>query len=346
MLARTMADNDWYVVEKGKPLGPMTLAELLTRLPSLGGPSAMVFTAGMTTWLPAAQVPQVASAVSRTNTTGYPPPPPPPVYSATGGDAIEYHMVGNEIQYVEISLEPGQMLIGEPGFLMYMTPGVQMNTVLGDPSKSQSQGFLGVLKTAGARVLTGESAFVSTFTSNGPGTQSIAFAAQHPGKIIPFDLADHGGQIICQKDCFVCAARGVSIGIAFQKKIMTGLFGGEGFIMQRLAGSGKAMIAVGGVLLEKNLSPGETLKIDTGCLVAMESSINYDIQFVGGIRNAVFGGEGIFFATVSGPGRVWVQSLPFSRLAARVLANYRPAKTETTGGLLGAGLGAIFGNND
>ena len=209
------------------------------------------------------------------------------------------------------------------------------------------QGFLGKLKTAGARVLTGESAFVSTFTGTGPGRQTVAFAAHHPGKIIPFDLAEHGGQVILQKECFVCAARGVSIGIAFQKKILTGLFGGEGFIMQRLTGNGRAMAAVGGVLFVKSLAPGETLRIDTGCLVALEQTVTYDVQFVGGVKNMFFGGEGAFFATVSGPGKVWVQSMPFSRLAARVLAHFKPATTEATGNsLLGAGIGAILGRND
>jgi uncharacterized protein (AIM24 family) len=191
--------------------------------------------------------------------------------------------------------------------------------------------------------------FISTFTAAAGNNEIVAFAAPHPGKIIPFDLSQYGGQIICQKDCFLCAARGVHINIAFQKRIMTGLFGGEGFIMQRLSGAGLAMIAVGGILLERNLAPGETLRMETGCLVALETSVTYDIQFVGGLKNSVFGGEGIFFATVTGPGKVWVQSMPFSRLAARILTHFHPPTVSNSAGdgsLLTMGLDALVGRRD
>jgi uncharacterized protein (AIM24 family) len=344
-----MSDNgaDWYLVENGKSVGPLILADLVRRLAGSGGSAAMVFGPGLAAWTAAGQVPAVAAAMRAPAPMSYSTPPPPPLPMGSHFDQIDCTIVGAEIQYVQVALDPGDTVIGEPGFMMYMTSNVQMNTVFGDPSSQQPQGFFDKLKTAGKRVLTGESALVSTFTNTGSGKESVAFAAHHPGKMIEFDLAEHGGQMICQKECFVCAARGVSLGIAFQKRIMVGLFGGEGFIMQRLTGAGKAIIAVGGTLFEKSLAPGETLKIDTGCLVALESSVNFDVQFVGGIKNAAFGGEGVFFATVTGPGKVWIQSMPFSRLAARVLAHYRPGNTEASGNpLINAGLGAVFGNRD
>jgi uncharacterized protein (TIGR00266 family) len=250
------------------------------------------------------------------------------------------------MQYVEITLDPGETVIAEAGAMMYMAPGIQMQTVFGDPSQQQ-QGFLGKLASAGKRVITGESLFVTTFTASGAGRQVVAFAAPYPGKIIPLHLDQHGGEIICQKDSFVCAARGVSINIAFQKKIGVGLFGGEGFIMQRLTGDGIALVHAGGTILNRQLAAGETIRLDTGCLVALERTVNYDIQFVGGFKNAVFGGEGLFLATVTGPGRVWLQSLPFSRLAGRVLANAPGlgGKSRDEGSILGQ-LGGLLGNSD
>jgi uncharacterized protein (AIM24 family) len=204
--------------------------------------------------------------------------------------------------------------------MMYMTNGIQMNTVFGDPSQQQQGGFLGKMMTAGKRVLTGESLFITTFTNIGSGKQQVAFAAPFPGKIVPLDVTALGGDMICQKHSFLCAARGVSISIAFQKKFGVGMFGGEGFIMQRLTGNGIALVHAGGTLMNRKLAPGETLRVDTGCLVALTPSVNYDIQFVGGFKNTLFGGEGLFFATLTGPGEVWLQSLPFSRLAGRIWA--------------------------
>jgi uncharacterized protein (TIGR00266 family) len=205
--------------------------------------------------------------------------------------------------------------------MFFMTPGIEMNTVFGDPSQQQQSGFLGKVLTAGKRMLTGESLFITTFANAAPsGRQVIAFAAPYPGKILALDIGEQGGELICQKDSFLAAARGVSIGIAFQKKIGVGLFGGEGFIMQRLTGSGIAFVHAGGTLLKRTLAPGELIKVDTGCLVALQTSVNYDIQFVGGFKNTLFGGEGLFFATLTGPGDVWLQSLPLSRLAGRILA--------------------------
>jgi uncharacterized protein (AIM24 family) len=227
---------------------------------------------------------------------------------------------------------------------MYMSAGIEMQTVFGDPSQQQG-GFLGKIMTAGKRVLTGESLFMTTFTATGAGRQTVAFAAPYPGKIIPMHLDELGGELICQKDSFLCAARGVSVGIAFQKKIGVALFGGEGFIMQRLTGDGIAMVHAGGTILERDLAPGETLRLDTGCLVALHPSVHYDIQMAGGVKNSLFGGEGLFLANLTGPGKVWLQSLPFSRLAGRVLANTGAGGRRDEGGILG-NLGGLLGNGD
>jgi uncharacterized protein (AIM24 family) len=231
--------------------------------------------------------------------------------------------------------------------MMYMTAGIRMETHFGDPS-AQNQGFMGKLMSAGKRALTGESIFMTTFTSGGPGKQTVAFASPYPGKIVAMHLDELGGEIICQKDSFLAAAKGTEVSVAFQKRIGVALFGGEGFIMQRLRGDGIALIHAGGTLMEKVLAPGEMLKLDTGCLVALQPSVQYDIQMVGGFKNTLFGGEGMFLATLTGPGKVWLQSLPFSRLAGRVLANaqgLRGGKDE--GNVLGGiGLGTIFGGDD
>jgi uncharacterized protein (AIM24 family) len=206
-------------------------------------------------------------------------------------DVIDYQVFGEEMQFVEVTLDPGEMVIAEAGGMMYMTSGIQMETVFGDPSKQQQGGFLGKLMSAGKRVLTGESLFMTTFFNNGRNREQVAFASPYPGKILPVELDQLGGELICQKDSFLCAARGVQVGIAFQKKFGVGLFGGEGFIMQRLTGDGIAMIHAGGTLLRRTLAPGEVLKVDTGCLVALMPSVRYDIQFVGGFKNTLFGGH-------------------------------------------------------
>jgi uncharacterized protein (TIGR00266 family) len=259
---------------------------------------------------------------------------------ARSADEIDYEIFGEEMQYVEITLDPGEMAIAEAGAMMFMTAGIKMDTVFGDPSAQQKQGFLGKVMSAGKRLVTGESLFMTTFTNIASGREKIGFAAPYPGKILPMDLKKLGGELICQKDSFLCAARGVQIGIAFQKKLGVGLFGGEGFIMQRLTGDGLALVHAGGNMMKRTLAPGEMLKLDTGCLVAVTPSINYDIQFVGGIKNTLFGGEGLFFATVTGPGEVWLQSLPFSRMAGRIMAASGGGKEEGSilgkvGGLLG-----------
>jgi len=249
---------------------------------------------------------------------------------------IDYKIMGEEMQCVEIELDPEETAIAESGSFMMMDDGIQMATIFGDGT-GQRQGFLGKLMSAGKRVLTGESLFMTTYTNVSHGKKKVYFASPYPGKVIPFDLLRMGGKMICQKDSFLCAAKGVAVGIEFQRKLGTGLFGGEGFIMQKLEGDGLAFVHAGGHIVERELHAGEVLKIDTGCIVAFTPSCDYDIQFVGGIRNTFFGGEGLFFATLRGPGRVWIQTLPVSRLASRIL-QYGTVNRKEEGGILG-GLG-------
>jgi uncharacterized protein (TIGR00266 family) len=226
--------------------------------------------------------------------------------------------------------------------MMYMEDGIEMETIFGDGSQSNS-GFMGALLGAGKRLITGESLFMTVFQNRGAGKKRVAFGAPYPGKIIPVHLSEIGGELIAQKDSFLCAAKGVSIGIAFQRKIGVGLFGGEGFIMQRLQGDGWAFVHAGGTLMQRDLSPGETLRVDTGCIVAFQPSVNYDIQFVGKIKSALFGGEGLFFATLRGPGRVWLQSLPLSRMADRIIAAApRAGGTRKGEGSILGGLGGLL----
>lgn len=246
---------------------------------------------------------------------------------------IDYRIHGEEMQCVEIELDPQETVIAESGSFMFMDEGVEMATVFGDGS-DRAQGFFGKLMTAGKRLLTGESLFMTTYTNTVPGKQRVTFAAPYAGKIIALDLMQMGGKVICQKDSFLCAAKGVEVGIEFQRKLGTGLFGGEGFIMQKLEGDGMAFVHAGGYILERELAVGETLRVDTGCIVAFTQRIDYDIQFVKGIRNMVFGGEGLFFAVLRGPGTVWLQSLPVSRLAARIL-QYGVGRGKEEGSILG-----------
>jgi uncharacterized protein (TIGR00266 family) len=234
-------------------------------------------------------------------------------------DEVDYEIVGDDLQFVKIELDPREAVVAEAGSMMYIEDGVQMDTVFGDGSQ-QSKGFMGALLGAGKRLITGESLFMTVFHNEDSRRRKVAFAAPYPGKIQPLHLADLGGELLCQKDSFLCAAKGVSIGIAFNKRFGVGLFGGEGFIMQRLTGDGWAFVHAGGTLEERVLAAGEGLRVDTGCLVALQPSVTYDIQMVGGIKTAIFGGEGLFFATLRGPGKVWLQSLPFSRLASRIYA--------------------------
>ena len=232
---------------------------------------------------------------------------------------IDFQIYGEEMQYVEIELDPQEAVVAEAGSFMMMESGISMDTIFGDGS-NQTQGVLGKIFSAGKRVLTGESLFMTAFLNTGSGKKQVSFAAPYPGKIVPIDLTEYGGKFICQKDAFLCAAKGVSVGIEFSKRLGRGLFGGEGFIMQKLEGDGMAFVHAGGTLAKKTLAAGEVLKVDTGCIVGFTQQVDYDIQFVGGIKNTIFGGEGLFFATLKGPGDVYIQSLPFSRLAGKVWA--------------------------
>jgi uncharacterized protein (TIGR00266 family) len=311
-----MSDSQqWYMSMGGHQVGPVSAQEIITNIRNGSmQPETYVYTPGMTDWVPANKV-ELFSKYFGENSI------PVPIPQAPGRTAheIDFKIYGEELQFVEVELDPGESAVAEAGAMMYMTSGIEMNTVFGDgSSNSTSGGIVDKFLGAGKRLLTGESLFMTVFTNMGGGKQQVAFAAPYAGRIVPMDLASLGGMLICQKDSFLCAARGVSIGIAFQRKIGVGLFGGEGFIMQRLEGDGLCFVHAGGTIHSFDLLPGQTLRVDTGCIVALQSSVNYDIQFVGKIRSALFGGEGIFYASLTGPGKVWLQSLPLSRLADRI----------------------------
>lgn len=256
---------------------------------------------------------------------------------------IDYKIYGEELQFVEIELDPQETAIAESGAFMMMDDGIQMQTIFGDGSQQQQQsGLLGKLLGAGKRLLVGESLFMTAFTNVGQGKRKVSFAAPYTGKIIAMDLQQHGGRIIAQKDAFLCAAKGVSIGIEFQRRLGTGIFGGEGFIMEKIEGDGMAFMHAGGYVVEKTLAPGELLKVDTGCIVAYTGAVDFDIEMVKGIRNWIFGGEGLFFAVLRGPGKIWLQSLPISRLASKIIS-YSPqlGHRKEEGSILG-GIGNLL----
>ncbi len=328
----------WYYADGQRSVGPMSLSELKAQLSKMDGKETLVYGPGLVQWTEAKHVDDIMENIS-------PPRTPPSIRASRQSDEIDYEIFGSEMQYVVIELDPQEMVIAEPGVMMFMTAGIKMETKFGDPSKPDT-GVLNKLMTAGRRMMTGESMFVTTFTQTGKGKGQVAFAAPYPGKILAVDLDQMGGELICQKSSFVCAARGIQIGIAFQKKIGVGLFGGEGFVMQRLLGDGVAMIHAGGTLMRRKLHEGETLKLDTGCLVALQPSVAYDIQFVVGVKNSLFGGEGLFMATVTGPGEVWLQSLPFSRLAGRVLAAGTGHTHKDESSVLGGFGSMIIGGNE
>ncbi len=317
-----MSGSEWYVADGGKTHGPFPVAEIQRGVQS-GRWSAgtLVCPQGGSRWQPLSQFRELGSGAA---------PPPPP----TQMHEVDYDIVGSEMQFVEVELDPGEGAIAEAGAMMFMTNGVNMQTIFGDGTED---GFMGKLLGAGKRLLTGESLFMTEFVNQGHGKQRVAFAAPYPGTILPVDLSQMGNRVIAQKDAFLCAAKGVSVGIAFQKKIGTALFGGEGFIMQSIEGDGLAFLHAGGNVVRKDLAAGERLRVDTGCLVALAPSVNYDIEFVGGVKSALFGGEGFFFASLTGPGWVWLQSLPFSRLAGRI----HQAAPQTGGG--GKGEGSLLG---
>ncbi|HEY6354126.1 MAG TPA: TIGR00266 family protein [Burkholderiaceae bacterium] len=267
-------------------------------------------------------------------------------------DAVDYEIKGSEMQFVEVELDPGEAAIGEAGSMFFMDPGISMEAVFGDGSSGNQGGVFGKLLGAGKRLLTGESLFTTIYTNQVSGKQRVAFGAPYPGKIVPMQLRELGGTLLCQKDAFLCAARGVSLGIAFQQKLGVGFFGGEGFIMQRLDGDGLAFVHACGTVVERELASVQSLRVDTGCVVAYTPSVNFEIQYVGKVKTALFGGEGLFLAKMTGPGTIWLQSLPFSRLASRVFA----AAPQRGGGreegsllpAFGAGglLGGILGGDD
>lgn len=254
---------------------------------------------------------------------------------------IDYKVFGDAMQFVELELDPNEAAIAEAGGMMYMDDNIEMQTIFGDGSQ-QNTGFLGSLLGAGKRLLTGESLFMTVFHNRGGGKKRVAFGAPYPGKIIPVHLAEIGGELIAQKDSFLCAAKGVRVGIAFNKKIGAGFFGGEGFIMQRLQGDGWAFLHAGGNIHERQLAPGEVLRVDTGCVVAFEPTVDFDIQFVGGVKSALFGGEGLFFATLRGPGKIWLQSLPLSRMADRIVGSSRVGGGRREEGSILGGLGGLL----
>jgi uncharacterized protein (TIGR00266 family) len=331
-----MAQEQWYMAIGGHQVGPVSQEDVVTNLRNgtIDG-NTLVFTAGMANWTPLKDVPALAAYLTTPAKQAAAAAPPP----ITGKRAheIDFKILGSEMQFVEVELDPGESAVAEAGSMMYMTPGIQMETVFGDGSQ-QRTGVMGALLGAGKRLITGESLFMTVFTNQGSGKQQVSFAAPYPGKILAMDLKQLGGTLICQKDSFLCAAKGVSIGIAFQRKIGVGLFGGEGFIMQKLEGDGLTFCHAGGTVHPVDLAPGQTLRVDTGCLVALQPTVAYDIQYVGKIKTALFGGEGLFYAALTGPGRVWLQSLPFSRMADRIY------KAAPAAGGSRVGEGSILGN--
>ncbi len=252
---------------------------------------------------------------------------------------VDYEILGDDMQFVRVELDPGEAIVAEAGSMMYLEDGIGMETIFGDGSGQQQGGILGALLSAGKRVIVGESLFMTVFMNQAQSKRRAAFAAPYPGKIQAIKLSDVGGELIAQKDSFLCAAKGVALDIAFTRRFGAGLFGGEGFILERMKGDGWCFVHAGGTHEERTLAPGETLRVDTGCIVAMQPTVDYDIQMVGGIKTALFGGEGLFFAVLRGPGKVWLQSLPFSRLASRIyaaapqLGGHRKGEGSVLGGL-------------
>jgi uncharacterized protein (TIGR00266 family) len=326
------SETGWYYVQTGQTKGPVSREELLRLLPLADGPNTLVWGPGVAEWTEARHVGFLSASMREASR-------PPVAPAPRKADEIDYQIHGDDMQFVEVTLDPGEVVVAEAGAMMYMTDGVVMESVFGDPGKQQ--GFFGKLLDAGKRMVTGESLFLTTFGATGSRRQQVAFAAPYPGKIAPLHLHELGGELFCQRDAFLCAARGVQIGIAFQRKVLTGLFGGEGFILQRLTGDGLAFVHAGGTIQRRELNQGESLRLDTGCLVAFQPTVEYDIQMTGSFKNMIFGGEGLFLATLCGPGAVWMQSLPFARLAGRVLANLRPGGKTDERSLFG-GLSTLF----
>jgi len=339
-------NTEWFLeYDNGLTVGPISTTE--AKQYTKKDKNGYAWKEGFSDWKPIVEIaelkPQSNSLYGRRAST----PPPSKALSITKNkaDEIDYKIFGEDIQYVEVELDPNESVVAEAGSMMYKDSAITMDTIFGDGSgsKAETGGFFDKLVGAGKRLITGESLFTTVFTHHGQGKATLAFAAPYPGRIIPVDLSKIGnGTLICQKDCFLAAAKGVSIGIHFQKKILTGLFGGEGFIMQKLEGDGMVFIHAGGMLKEIELKKGEVLHLDTGCLVAMEPQIEFDIEQAGGIKTSLFGGEGFFFARLQGEGKIWVQSLPFSRLAGRMMA----AAPQRSSGFTHGGGSSSFGGSE
>jgi uncharacterized protein (TIGR00266 family) len=305
-------------------------------------PAALAWREGLAGWQPAASLADLGGSPAPSHM-------PPPPGAGLRADDIDFRIVGNDMQFVEVELDPGESAVAEAGALMFKDSSVQMDTVFGDGrTTGAGGGFMDKLLSAGKRLVTGESLFTTVYTQTGAGKAKVAFAAPYPGTVIALKLSEHGGRLICQKDSFLAGARGVQLGIAFQRKILTGLFGGEGFIMQKLEGDGWVFVHAGGTVVERELAAGERIDVDTGCVVAYHGGVDMDIRRVAGIKSMFFGGEGVFLATLTGPGKVWLQSLPFSRMAGRMLqaAPQGGGQNRGEGSVLG-GLGRILdGDNN
>ena len=328
--------SQWYLSYNGTKIGPMDLDEAIVQVRK--NPHGHAWRQGFVEWLPIASIDELSGAPSG------PQAPPPPSSSRRRADEIDFTIFGSEMQFVDVELDPGESAIAEAGAMMYKDVSVKMETIFGDGA-SAGGGLMGKLLGAGKRLLTGEGLFMTMFSHQGQGKAHVAFGAPFPGNIIPVPLDKAGGCLICQKDAFLCAAKGVSVGIYLQRRIMTGLFGGEGFIMEKLEGDGMVFLHAGGTVIKRELQAGEIIHVDTGCLVAMEPSVDFTIEQAGGIKTALFGGEGFFFATVRGPGQIWLQSLPFSRLAGRMLAAApQRGGSQGEGSVLGA-LGNFIGGD-
>jgi uncharacterized protein (TIGR00266 family) len=333
--------HQWFLSYGGRQVGPLDHAAAVAQ--AAKDPNGHCWRQGFAEWMP---ITACSELRGESAPGGMPVPAPPPAMSGGGqhSDVIDYRIYGEDMQFVEIELDPGESAVAEAGSMMYKDGVVKMETIFGDGSKqSAGGGFMDKLVGAGKRLITGESLFTTMFSHAGSsGKAKVAFAAPYPGTIVPMTLSNYGGRIICQKDSFLCAARGVSIGLFFQKKVMTALFGGEGFIMQKLEGDGLVFVHAGGTIVERELQAGERVDVDTGCVVAMTSTVNFEVKPVGGVKSMLFGGEGVFLATLTGPGKVWIQSLPFSRLAGRMWsAMPRQGGGRDEGSVLG-GLGRLL----
>jgi uncharacterized protein (TIGR00266 family) len=323
--------HQWYLSFDGQQIGPFDHATASAK--AKANLKGLCWRAGYAEWMPIANCQELIGAAQ-----GMVHVPPPS--SQRTSDLIDYKIFGSEMQFVEVELDPGESVVSEAGSMMYKDASVQMETVFGDGSHTgQGGGFFDKIVNAGKRVITGESLFTTLFSNAGSVKAKAAFAAPYPGTIIPLSLNNYGGRIICQKDSFLCAARGASIGLFFQKKILTALFGGEGFIMQKIEGDGLVFVHAGGTIIERQLGAGEIVHVDTGCVVAFTDNVGFDLRSVGGVKSMLFGGEGVFFAELKGPGTIWLQSLPFSRLAGRMMMAQSAGREE--GSVLG-GLGSIL----